>query len=127
MNKNQVSDSALSAWVDFDPLESWPLLEAGEISRIRHAFLCGWQAAYHNWRLIDSAPRSDDPSQNKPILVLQDGRRFIAEWDPDAGHWSGIYALDGIETEKYFQEWPGRLYGVTHWAGIPEVPLEILE
>lgn len=74
------------------------------------------------WQPIETAPKSDEDSENKPLIVLQDGRRFVAEWDPCAGHWQGVVALDGIERNAYWQEWPGRLYGVTHWMPLPEPP-----
>lgn len=68
-----------------------------------------------DWQPIESAPRTDDDDQPQ-VLVLQDGRRFVAEWDPSAGQWQGVEALDGVERERYYQEWPGRLYSPTHWA-----------
>ena len=68
-----------------------------------------------DWQPIATAARTDD--ENQPMVMLrQDGRRFIGEWDPSAGHWQGLIALDGVERERYFQEFPGRLYGVTDWA-----------
>ena len=70
------------------------------------------------WRPIETAPRVD----GVPLLLLQSGRRFLGEYDDSAGQWQGIHAFDGIETEKYLQEWPGRLYGVTHWQPLPQPP-----
>lgn len=60
---------------------------------------------------------TDDP---EPILVLQGGRRFVAEWDDDSGHFFALYAIDGVEREKYYQEYPGRLYNVTHFTYLPK-------
>jgi hypothetical protein len=121
----RVTEQMLYAWQDFDPPDSWPVLDIQQISRIQLAFYHGWIAAHQNWLLIRDAPKSDNAEDNNPVLVLQDGRRYIAEWDPAAGHWSGIFALDGIETEKYYMEWPGRLYGATHWTDLPIVPEEL--
>lgn len=71
------------------------------------------------WQPIETAPMSDEEDENQPLLMLQDGRRFLAQWDPCAGHWQGLDALDGVERERYYQEWPGRLYSPTHWAKLP--------
>lgn len=68
-----------------------------------------------DWQPIATAVRTDDENQAM-IMLRQDGRRFIGEWDAAAGHWQGLIALDGVERERYFQEFPGRLYGVTEWA-----------
>lgn len=69
------------------------------------------------WMPINTADRPDEGAE--PVLLLQDGRRFVGEWDGCAGQWQGLYALDGIERDRYSQEWPGRLYGVTHWQALP--------
>jgi len=121
----RVTDQMLSAWQEWEPPVNWSDLDLRQVSRIKLAFYSGWLAAEPKWRLVKDAPKSDNTEDNKPILVLQDGRRYIAEWDPASGHWSGIHAVDGIETEKYHMEWPGRLYGVTHWSDLPIVPEEL--
>jgi hypothetical protein len=72
------------------------------------------------WQPIETAERPGEDTV--PLIVLQSGRRFIAEWDGAAGHWQGIFAIDGVERDAFFQEWPGRLYGATHWATLPEPP-----
>jgi hypothetical protein len=60
-----------------------------------------------NWHMLEDGLEA---------IVVQDGRRFIATYDDSSGHFFGHTALDGIETEKYYQEFPGRMYGVTHFA-----------
>lgn len=63
---------------------------------------------------IETAPKVED----SPLLIIQSGRRFIAEWDDGSGYFFAIVALDGIETEKYHQEFPGRLYFPEFWSYI---------
>jgi hypothetical protein len=70
------------------------------------------------WRPIEELQKTD----GMIALVLQCGRRFVAEWCEGSGHWHGMEALDGIEKEKFTQEWPGRLYGVTHYWPLPQPP-----
>jgi len=50
--------------------------------------------------------------------IVIHGRRFLATYDDASGYFFGHTALDGIEIEKYRQEFPGRLYGVTHFTPI---------
>lgn len=69
------------------------------------------------WQPIETADRPDEGAQS--VLLLQEGRRFVGEWDGAAGQWQAHYALDGVERDRYFQEMPGRLYGVTHWQPVP--------
>ena len=70
------------------------------------------------WREMNSAPRPDllHPT---PIMVQRSGYRYIAQWDADAGHFQGLVALDAVEPGC---EWPGRLYGLTHWQPLPAPP-----
>jgi len=71
------------------------------------------------WQDISTAERPDEDTE--PVIVLdRQGRRFIAEWDGCAGHWQGIYAVDGVERENFYQEFPGRLHGVVAWHPIPK-------
>lgn len=74
------------------------------------------------WRDVATADRPDENPDT--VLVLQDGRRFLAQWDGAAGHWYGLYAIDSVERINYFQEWPGRLYNVTAWAPLPHNGIE---
>lgn len=67
------------------------------------------------WEPIQSAPRSDE-GPHDPVLILDNGRRYIAEWDQDAGYFQGLYALDGLDEGS---EWPRRMYGATAWAALP--------
>lgn len=69
------------------------------------------------WRDIVTAPRD-----GTEVIVIQDGRRFVAQYDDAAGHWQGIHCIDGIERVAYFQEWPGRLYAVTKWLPFSALP-----
>lgn len=66
------------------------------------------------WNTIETVPKI----KGKPLLIIQSGRRFVAEWDDDSGYFSTNEALDGIETEKYYQEFPGRLYSPEFWCYI---------
>lgn len=90
----------------------------------RHDFLLADQkerlTAEHDWQPIATAARPDEGA--RPVLLLQDGRRFIGEWDGSAGQWQGLFALGGVEREAYFQEWPGKLYSPSHWAPLLDVP-----
>ncbi len=98
-----------------DEIESWKLFSTAIIAAIRAGQVPGVEAG--GWQDISLAPRDD-----QPLIVWQYGRRFVAEWDDEAGHWQGIYAIDGIEREKFTQEWPGRLYGPTHFRPLPAPP-----
>jgi hypothetical protein len=69
------------------------------------------------WRDIASAPRDE----NAPVLILQDGRRFVCEWDEASGYFFSLYALDGV---KEFTEFPGRMYGAKAWHPWPIAPYE---
>jgi len=98
--------------------------EGGIASRIPQNHQCadaGSLPALAGWQPIETAPCTDDERQPH-ILVYQAGRRFIAQWDPCAGQFQGVTALDGLEREQFYQEWPGRLYAASHWMPIPEAP-----
>ena len=73
------------------------------------------------WKPIETAPRTDE-NDPEPVMILQSGRRFLAQWDASAGYFQGMHAFDGVEREEYFQEWPGRLFSPTHWMELPEPP-----
>ena len=60
-----------------------------------------------NWNMLEDGLEA---------IVVQDGRRFVATYDDSSGYFFGHTALDGIETEKYYQEFPGKMYGVTHFS-----------
>lgn len=74
------------------------------------------------WQPIETAERLDEDTE--PVIILdRQGRRFIAEWDGSAGHWQGLYAIDGVERVNFHQEWPGRIYGVVAWQPLPDPSL----
>jgi len=62
------------------------------------------------WKPIETVPKA-----SSPILIMQDYRRFVAEWDEDSGYFFAVEALDGVEREKYWMEFPGRLYNPQFW------------
>lgn len=67
------------------------------------------------WHPNETAPRTDEEDQ-PAVLILRDGRRYVAYWDPEAGYFQGDHAIDG---ELPGNEMPGRLYGATHWSPLP--------
>jgi hypothetical protein len=77
--------------------------------------------AMADWKTMDTAARSDDERQPF-VLILQAGRRFVAQWDSSAGHFQGVVALDGVERELFYQEWPGRLHSPDAWTDLPAPP-----
>lgn len=67
------------------------------------------------WRDIADAPRE----HGVPRLVLQRGKRYIAEWDDCSGYFFALIALDGVDENM---EFPGRLYGAEKWCDFPPPP-----
>ncbi len=74
----------------------------------------------NGWQPLETAPRTDDDDQ-PCVLILRNGRRYLAEWDPASGYFFGTVAIDGREPGN---EHPGRLYGATHWHPIPPAPVQ---
>lgn len=73
------------------------------------------------WQGIETAPRPDE-FEPEPVMLVQGGRRFLAQWDASAGHFQAFYAFDGVERDSYFQEFPGRLHSPSLWAALPPPP-----
>ena len=54
------------------------------------------------WMPIESAPRDEGVQ----LIVMQDGRRFVAEWDDAAGQWQGVQPSMELSVSVIFRNGP---------------------
>ena len=65
------------------------------------------------WLSLAAAPFSGDDGQPAVLVLDAFGRRCVANWDPDSGHFIGDFCIDYPVCEG------GRLHGATHYAPLP--------